>query len=247
MKKIFLYSTAIVLALSSCRKDDETATYTEPEDIAVQNSYDDQAIQKFLDTNYLDNLGNIKAFSSTDTSDDNNKKLSELNPVTLPSGVVYIVRNGAQPNPGTTIGVSDSIRLMSRTYTSVATNTDNNITFSGTALFRSTIDGTGVPEVDPKYYYIDDEGTTKDPLIENATTDAAKLASYYEIEGFREGLQHFKAFNMEDSDNYNLQGVIIVPSRAAFARDPHYNYAGYSLRNRSFIFNFQVYKTIPRP
>ncbi len=51
---------------------------------------------------------------------------------------------------------------------------------------------------------------------------------------------------MEDSDNYNLQGIIIVPSRMAFARDDHYAYNGFIYRNRSFIFNFQLYNARER-
>lgn len=242
MKKILLYCTALLLALSSCRKEDEpTETYKEPETLEVQNSYDDQAIQKFLTAHYLDTQGNIKAFSETDAADDNYTKLSDMGPVTLPSGVVYIVRPGAQPDPGTAIGSSDIIRLMSRSISYVGISTDGNVTFTSPFSFKSTIDGAGVPEVDPSYYYV------KQSVLDAATADVAKQRSYYEIEGFREALQHFRAFDLTDDSGYNLQGVIIVPSRAAFARDPHYNHSGYSMRNRSVVFNFQVYKTTPRP
>lgn len=245
MKKIFLYILTGSLCFSACKRDDDVETYKEPEDIAVQNTYDDQSIQKFLDENYLDAQGNIKAFSNTDDSDDNEKKLSELNPVTLPSGVIYIVRAGAQPSDltppaGTTIGSDDIIRIMMRAKTYLAANTDGNVAFISGTDFVNTIDGTGTPVVDPAYYYV------KESILEDATTDAAKQRSYYEIEGFREALQKFKAFDQPDSAPYNLQGVIIVPSRAAFARDSHFNYTGYSFRNRSFVFNFQVYKTTPR-
>lgn len=250
MKKIFLYILAGSLCFSACKKDeDEVVTYVEPENIATQNTYDDQSIQKFLNENYLDAKGNIRSFSSTDSTDDNEIKLINLNPQTLPSGVIYIERSGAQPTSGTTIGATDITRIMMKANTFLAGNTDGQTKFITSTQFvnYSPLDGTGSPVVDPKFYYIDDEGTTKDPLIENATTDAAKQASYYEIEGFSEALQKFKAFNIADEENYNLQGVIIVPSRAAFARDAHYNYSGYSFRNRTFIFNFQVYKTTPRP
>lgn len=245
MKKIFLYILAGSLCFSACKKDDEVETYVEPSDIAVQNTYDDQSIQKFLNENYLDTQGNIKAFSATDTADDNYKKLSELNRVTLPSGVIYIERDGAQPDPGTTIGNTDIIRIMMRARTYLAANIDGNTAFvSGADMVGyNSIDGIGSPVVDPLFYYISPENI----LIKQATTDAAKQPSYYVIEGFNEALQKFKAFNQSDSSPYNLQGVIIVPSRAAFARDSHYNYSGYSFRNRTFVFNFQVYKTEPRP
>ncbi|MBW8524163.1 hypothetical protein K0U91_02890 [Chryseobacterium chendengshani] len=240
MKKIFLYILAGSLCFSACKKDDdEVATYVEPENIATQNTYDDQAIQKFLNDNYLDAQGNIKSFSSTDAADDNEVKLINLNPQTLPSGVIYIVRNNAQPTPGTTIAPTDIVRLMMRARTSLAGNTDGETKFLTTEQFvnYSPLDGTGSPIVDPMFYYVTD---AKMALYKN--TDR----NFYEIEGFKEALQKFKAFNKADDENYNLQGVIIVPSRAAFARDSHYNYSGYSFRNRTFIFNFQVYKTTPR-
>lgn len=60
MKKIFLYILAGSLSFTACKKDDEVETYKEPEDITVQNNYDDQAIKKFMDENYLDAQGNIK-------------------------------------------------------------------------------------------------------------------------------------------------------------------------------------------
>lgn len=234
------------LCFSACKKDDDVATYVEPEDIAVQNTYDDQSIDKFLDANYLDTQGNIKAFSATDTADDHQTKLSAMipAPVKLPSGVVYIVRNGAQPSTGTTIGATDITRTMMRAKTYLAANTDGNVAFiSGSDMTPyNTIDGSGSPVIDPKFYYISPD----DLLIKNASTDAAKQSSYYVIEGYNEALQKFKAFDQPDGSPYNLQGVIIVPSRAAFARDAHYNYSGYSFRNRTFVFNFQVFKTTAR-
>ncbi|MCW3162400.1 hypothetical protein [Chryseobacterium oryctis] len=247
MKKIFLYILAGSLCFTACKKDgDDTPTYVEPEDIATQNSYDDQSIQKFLDNNYLDSQGNIKAFSSTDTSDDNEKKLSELNPITLPSGVVYIVRAGAQPEDssppvtGTTIGEKDILTILSKTTTYLAANTDGNVAFiAGTSMSGySPLEGSGSPFKDPMFYYV-----KKNVL----TSDTSKDKNYYEIEGFQEAIRKFKAFNQDNGAPYNLQGVIIVPSRAAFARDAHYNYSGYSFRNRSFVFNFQVYKSETRP
>jgi len=247
MKKIFLYILAGSLCFSACKKDDdEVATFVEPDDIAIRNSYDDQAIQKFMDENYLDVQGNIKTFSATDTADDNYKKLSQLAPKTLPSGVIYIVRDGAQPATGVTIdpfatdpNAKTQIRTMMRGTGYIATNTDGNVAFSSIGNIMNTINGDGSPVTDPLFYY-----------VKNKTmTDAGKERSYYEIEGLQEGLKYFKGFqNMNDGDPYNLQGVIIVPSRAAFARDAHFPYSStYSLKNTSFVFNFQIYKANPRP
>lgn len=244
MKKIFLYILAGTLCFTACKKDDQVETFVEPDDVAVRNSYDDQAIQKFMNDNYLDVQGNIKAFSSTDASDDNEKKLSELSPVTLPSGVIYIVRNGAQPSTGVTLDTNSEsatatqIRTMMRANYYLATNTDGNIAFNTSGVLLNTINGSGSPVTDPMFYYV--KKTIKDT--------AGKDRSYYEIEGLQEGLKYFKGFqNMADGGAYNLQGVIIVPSRAAFGRDSHYNYVGYSLKNTSFVFNFQIYKANVRP
>ncbi|MBK1895298.1 hypothetical protein [Chryseobacterium paridis] len=245
MKKIFLYILAGSLCFSACKKDDDPQTFVEPDDVAVRNTYDDQAIQKFLNDNYLDTQGNIKAFSSTDTTDDNEKKLADLNPVKLPSGVIYIVRAGAQPTPpGTAIGTTDVLKMMVRASYYLATNTDGTVALTPSSVspfLVNTINGGGSPISDPMWYYV------KNKTLTDATTDVAKQRKYYEIEGFQEGLKYFKGFqNMADGDAYNLQGVILVPSRAAFGREAHYNYTGYSLQNRTFVFNFQIYDTKTR-
>ena len=89
------------LAITSCRKDDDNTNTTETVSIETQNSYDDAAITQFLKKdNYFDARGNIVAFSSSITTDDNEKPLAGYSPTTLPSGVVYISRyvpaNGKQ-------------------------------------------------------------------------------------------------------------------------------------------------------
>lgn len=233
MKKTFLYLALASVAIISCRNDDNVEAIEEVT-IETQNTYDDQAAQNFLETHYLDAKGNIKDLVSTDNV---NVKLADLNPVKLPSGVIYIMRPGAQPNPGTTVGQYDLLRLMSNSTTYVATNTDNKVAYSSQSTFRNTISGTGIPEVNPAYYYVERE------VLDKATVPQEKQRSYYEIEGFQEAIKKFQAYDIPDDSNYNLQGVIIVPSRAAFARDVHFNYTGLAFRNRSFVFNFQIYKS----
>jgi hypothetical protein len=238
MKKTFFFLALASLALTSCRKDEDL--FEPEESLETQNSYDKQAAENFLQTHYLDAKGNLKNYVATDTI---NKKLADLIPApqTLPSGVIYVMRPNAQPTPGTAIGSTDIIRLMSATTTYIATNVDGKVSFNSSYPFRNTINGTGTPDVDPMYYFV------KKSVLDAATNPIAKQESFYEIEGFKEALQKFKAFDLPDESNYNLQGVIIVPSKAAFARDPHFNYVnGIPLRNRSFVFNFQVYKTTAR-
>lgn len=238
MRKFFLATSIAVLALSSC-KEDTTEYYVEPDNIATQNSYDDQAIEKFLSNHYLDDLGNLTSFSDTDSTDDNYTSLKNMNPIRLSSGVIVIKRDNAQPNPGTDIGSTDIIHFMTKAKGYLAYEMDGNVNFYSTPYtLDDTLDGSGVPVIDPTYYY------TPQSILD---ANPGKTRSYWEIEGLREGLQYFKAYNQSDSEPYNLQGVIIVPSRAAFARDDHYNYGGNNWRNRTIVFNFQVYKSVPRP
>lgn len=237
MKKIFLFLAITSLAVTSCRKDDETTT-AEEVSIETQNAYDDEAAQKFLKDNYFDSKGNIVAFNSSITTDDNETPLANLNPVKLPSGIIYISRY--TPNNGKTIGATDKIRIMHNTYIyNAVKGTDNVVKYENKVAFRNTITGTGNPESDPIYYYI------TPTVLEKYNTDnkTTKTRSFFEIEGLQEGLKYFKSCEIPDSENYNLQGVIIVPSRAAYARDEHFIN---TYKDRSFVFNFQIYKTETR-
>ena len=110
MKKIFLFLALASLAITSCNNDDDNNSTTEEVSIETQNTYDDEAIQKFLKDNYFDSRGNIVAFSSTSTTDDNEKPLSDYNPVKLNSGVIYISRY--TPTNGKAIVATDKIKLM---------------------------------------------------------------------------------------------------------------------------------------
>lgn len=240
MKKIFLYLLVIGVTMASCRKDDPNPNTDVEVDATTQNGYDDEAITKFLQDNYFDEKGNVKGFNGDIKPDSTHVKLADLQPVKLPSGVVFIKREGAQPTAGKTIGATDSIKIMINAVSFKATNDNNNIALRSPATFQNTIMGSGIPMVDPAFYYV------KQNVLDAATTEVAKQRSYYEIEGFREALQLFTSFDMQDSDNYNLQGVILVPSRAAFGKEPHFNYTGFSLKDRSFVINFQMYNTYTR-
>lgn len=241
MKKIFLFLAISSLAITSCRKDDDTSSSTDSVSIETQNSYDDASAEQFLKDNYFDAKGNIVAFDSSVTTDDNVTPLAKLNPIKLPSGVIYISRY--VPTNGKSIAKTDKIRWMVKATTYVGIKeSDGTIKFGSTQLFRNTMTGTGTPEIDPAYFYV--KKSVLDKYNESLTTP--KTRTFFEIEGLQEALEKFQSSEIPDSENYNLQGVIIVPSRAAFARDDHYPYATYSFRNRSFVFNFQVYKTETR-
>lgn len=240
MKKIFLFLAISSLAITSCRKDDSNSV-TDDVSIETQNSYDDASAEQFLKDNYFDAKGNIVAFSSTVTTDDNETPLANLNPIKLPSGVIYISRY--VPTNGKNIAATDKIRWMLKATTYVGIKEkDGTIKFGSAQLFKNTMSSTGTPEIDPAYFYV--KKSVLDKYNESLTTP--KTRAFFEIEGLQEALVKFQSFEIPDSENYDLQGVIIIPSRAAFARDDHYPYATYSFRNRSFVFNFQVYKTETR-
>ena len=242
MKRVLICLASAILIFQSCNKDDNETieVIKEVDNITEQNANDDKAIAVYMDEHYLDEQGLIQDISTTNNT--TQTKLSSLDWTKLDSGVIVIKRQGAQPSAqtGVTIGNTDVIRLMGVTDTFLSkVNDDGTIDYASNYTFRNTISGTGNPEVDPYYYYV------KKAVLENtANTEDQKKRSYYEIEGFQEGLRQFKSFNQDDSALHNLQGVIIVPSRAAYARDAHYTS---TYRNRSFVFNFQVYKSTARP
>ena len=232
MKKTFLYLVFAFVTIMSCRED---VVEVVPEvSIETQNSYDDQAAQLFLKTHAFDDKGKLILYKESDTT---HVKLSDLDYKTLPSGVIYIVRSGAQPIPGEEIGQYDLLSIIQDTNTYIATDLEGKVAYTSFYPFRNNIDGSGVPETDPAYFY-----AKKALLNRVGISDVAKQRSFYEIEGFQEGLKFFKAYNIPDESNYNLQGIIIVPSRAAYARDSNYFDGSGLYRNRSFVFNFQIYK-----
>ena len=241
MSKKILFAVMIALFIQSCNRDDKNSSKTgekEVESLAEQNTNDDKAIEKYLDEHYLNSQGVVTKFDKTDTRDDNEKKLSDLNPKKLENGIIIIKREKAQPANGKTIGATDILHIMTKTQTFLSQKeASGNVSYTSELNFVNTIDASGVPEKDPYYYYVNQS------VLDKATTNGAKQRSYYEIEGFQEGLKEFKAFDKSDNEGYNLQGVIIVPSRLAYARDPHY--LGI-FRNRNFVFNFQIYKAETR-
>lgn len=235
MRKIIFGLLTMGFFFHSCSRSSTETAPTEVESLTEQNQLDDAAISKYLNDHYLDNRGLIKAFSSTDTSDDHFTKLADLNPIRLSSGVI-VIKTAHQPSPGKNIGENDILRIMCKNITFLSYKNDQGeVIYTSQSPFANSIDYIGVPLIDPYYFYV------KNSIL----STSQKSRSYYEIEGFKEGLQHFKSYEINDSENYNLQGVIIVPSRSAYARDEHFA-PSTSLRNRNFVFNFQIYKSTAR-
>jgi hypothetical protein len=240
MKKILLGFALSVVVLQGCKKDDdEVVDETVVLTVEEQKTYDDAAAIDFMTKNYLNSKGVITAFDSTITTDDNEKKLIEYEYKTLPSGVIYIIRPNAQPTPEKEIGSTDVINIMQIVKSYVSTKVDGKMVFSSESVFSNSV-ATGNLLKDPAYFYV------KPSVVKsyNDTNGTTYDKTFFEIEGLQEALKYFKSFDLPESADYNMQGIIIVPSRAAFARDN--NIYGASYNNRSFVFNFQVYNTRAR-
>ena len=120
MSKKILFAVMIALFIQSCNRDDKNSSKTgekEVESLAEQNTNDDKAIEKYLDEHYLNSQGVVTKFDKTDTRDDNEKKLSDLNPKKLENGIIIIKREKAQPANGKTIGATDILHIMTKTQT----------------------------------------------------------------------------------------------------------------------------------
>lgn len=245
MKKILLGIALSVVALQGCKKDNDEEEVVPEISVEEQKTYDDTAAKDFMTKNYLNSKGVITAFDDTVTTDDNEKKLIDYDYKTLPSGVIYIVRPGAQPEPGKVVGSTDVISVfqVAKTYTS--SKVDDKIIYNNEATFVNSI-ATGNVVSDTSvlnptnYFYV--KQSVLDAYNKANSTSIGK--DFYEIEGFQEGLKYFKSFDLDNSAEYNMQGVIIVPSRAAYGRDN--SIYGTAYRNRSFVFNFQLYNTRAR-
>lgn len=251
MKKILFAFLLVLVVLGACKEDDYLTPTFPQLDQTEQNKYDDEAIAAYLENTYINSRGKLTE-SKTDINNDsiNNRKLADLNPITLPSGVVYIIIPDAQPTSGSNVMPDDFLQFQQVGTTMRAVKTDNKIQFANQLSFFNTIDGSGVPLSDPQWYHVKQSvldaakaKADKDPTEDNK---ARTKKSYYEIEGFQEAIQKFKSFNLPEDADYNLQGIIIVPSRAAFAKEPHFNYVGIGLNDFSFVFNFQLYKARTR-
>lgn len=253
MKKILLAFILLTVVLGACKDDDYYRFVYPTLDTETQNRYDDIAIKDYLENTYITSRGKITT-AKTDANNDSieNRKLADLDPITLPSGVVIIKIPDAQPQPGTQVNADDYIKFQNIGYVmrAVKNEDEDKITFATNVSFFNTIDGSGVALTDPMWYHVKNSVLeAAEKAAEEDPTDLNKAKtkrSYYEIEGFQEAIQKFKSFDLQPEDPYNMQGIIIVPSRAAFAKDSHYNYIGVSLNDMCFVLNFQLYQATPR-
>lgn len=240
MKKWGFAIIAFVFVFTACKNDDDNR---EPS-IADQNKWDDEAILAFLEDHYFEpERGMIKRFDVTDSADDNHPNLLSQG-TKLPSGVWVVKKNEFVAEGRAVVNnAQDSILLSYEARTFKANKeelADGQKPYTNEAqIIYSTINASGTPQWDPYFYYTH---------ISPAMAENGRKMEEYVIEGFVEGIKHFQSTANDGLDAYNFQGAILVPSRAAFARDVNYigGSPSYSFRNTSFVFNFELHKVVDR-
>lgn len=241
MKKWGICILMAGLFLGACKNDDDVNELPQED----QNQVDDEAILAYLEDHYFEpERGLIKKYDENDEEDDNYPSLKSLG-TKLNSGVWVIKRPGVTAEgPAVTNNLQDSLLISYHSKRFIATNEDLSEGEKSyepyMADFFNTINSTGQAAWDPYFYYT--------PITPDLAGNDIKQ-SHFMIEGFVEGLKHFQSTQTSGADLYNFQGAVVVPSRAAYARD--YIYSGGMLRNdiyrdNSFIFNFEVHKVLPR-
>lgn len=226
IKFIALFA-GLSFAFLSCSNDDEVTQ----ED---QNNLDNQAIANLLSDYYLDPVrGRVLPFDPDDEEDDAFPSLQSL-AVQDPSGYWYIINPNVTPEgPQLTNNATDSI-LITYDLRQFRATTEAENGFGGLVAFRNTINTTGTPVWDPNFYF---SGLTEAQISETQRPE------FFEIEGIVDGLTKFRATNSDFAEGFTFQGVIIVPSRLAFARDVNLQNVP---RDISFVLMFEVHKVVPR-
>lgn len=225
-KVLFLLVGAVFFAVS-CNNDDDSISTGE------RNRLDDEAIVKYLREHYFNSKGISTAFDDDDTADDAYTPLYDI--ATQDDMGYWYVKNPNVTATGRAItdNDNDSILLqynLSYFKSYVNSEEDDISDYPTPTLISSTINTSGYPIWDPLFYYGEDQSYDR---------------KFYEIEGVVDGLKHFNSIPKEQYDlpAVDFQGLIIVPSRLAYARDGSQVISGIDL---SIILNFELYQVTDR-
>jgi len=247
MKKLVSILFVTIVVVSSCKNESNGTPEKYPTlDYETQKEYDDSAIREYLNSHYFDEKGIVKVIQKEDST---KTKLFDI-ATKLPSGVVYVLRPDAQPTDG--IEVTDekvlSMMIISSGTRAVWVKDKNTVDLVEKFSFFDTVNKGGNLLKDPKWHYVKKKDIENEQkrINKNPNNKFTVTKDFFEIEGFKEGIKKFKSFNKDPKENYNLQGLIIVPSRAAFGKEPHFNYNGSYMNDCIFFFNFQLYKAEDR-
>lgn len=244
IKKFFVTLIACSAVLVGCNNDDDNGVNKETKiPVEERNALDDEAIQQYMEDFYFNpKNGKLTKFDTIKGNDDDAyptlKSLAKQDNL----GIWY-AENPNHKGTGETIVSNDStsIYLSSVTTYFVATNSTDykrKYGYLGQFYYSSINTGDGSATQDPTfYYYIPTETEAKNGV----------KREHVELKNFAEGLKHFKSTNRSTNDLYNFQGVIILPSRLAYARNKYYvqstgltEYSTY--RDATIVFNFELPK-----
>ncbi len=257
IKKFFVTLIACSAFLVSCKNDDDSRIDKETKiPIEERNALDDKAIEQYLADHYFSpgdtingkvvRVGIIMKYDTEEGNKDDKYPSLKSMAVQDPAGYWY-AKNPYQKesSEGKTIKSNDDtkIHISFKANYFRATNditSENNPTKKHYGVLGTygqvTYDtGDGSPFSDPDfYYYIPNQEEAKNGV----------KREHIELKNFSVALKHFKTTERSLQDNFSFQGVIILPSRLAFARNNYFVGTGLteysSFRDASFIFNFEI-------
>lgn len=243
IKKFFVTLIACSAVLVGCNNDDDNGVNKETKiPIEERNALDDEAIQQYMEDFYFNSKGVLTKFDTIKGNEDDAyptlKSLAKQDNL----GIWY-AENPNHKGTGKTIVSNDStsIYLSSISTYFVATNsTDYKRKYGslGQFYYSSINTGDGSATQDPTFYYFTPTATE----IKNGVK-----REHIELKNFVEGLKHFKTTERATTDLYNFQGVIILPSRLAYARNKYYVQSTgltefSAFRDATIVFNFELPK-----
>ncbi|MRI62837.1 hypothetical protein EDM00_02315 [Ornithobacterium rhinotracheale] len=229
--KYIILCLVAFLAISSCKEEKNPYQLIS---LKERNQLDSEAIIKYLKTNGFNQAGKAMPLSVLPEGTQALYDLAKKDE----SGYWYVVNPKVQANGSSiTSNAKDSILIQYNLFSFVPTKITDEKSDKGYDLkvvpnmVESTINTTGLPMWDPSFYYIK-PSKNRNPEL-------------YEIPALINGLKHFKATNrsIDAKPAVQFQGLIIVPSKLAFARKPNQLLQGF---DHSFILNFEIYQVKPR-
>jgi hypothetical protein len=266
IKKFFVTFIASVAFLVSCNDDNSIRIDAETKiPIAERNALDDKAINQYLEDYYFSpgDTVNGKVIKSGvltkfDTikgnADDKYPSLKSL--AKQDAAGFWYAENPYQKGSATgkTIKSIDESKITISYYVQNFRATEKtSLEDNPSQKFYGTLGGY-LTSPNPTYNY-GDGSAVNDPIfyryIPTATEEKNGVKrEHLELKYFAEGLKHFTSTNRSKQDIYNFQGVIILPSRLAFARNRYFTGTSLSdiqYRDVSFIFNFELVDVEDRP
>ncbi|WP_413533910.1 hypothetical protein [Empedobacter brevis] len=248
IKKFFVTLIACSAVLVGCNNDDDNGVDKETKiPVEERNALDDEAIQQYMEDYYF-NPKNGKLTKFDDIKDNEDDAYPALKTYAKKDNLgIWYAENPHHKGTGETIVSNDSskIYLNIQTTSFRATNNKDYKRKYGaigvpinSAEWNSINFGDGSSIQDPTYYYFIPTATE----IKNGVK-----RENIELKNFVEGLKHFKTTERSTNDLYNFQGVIILPSRLAYARNKYYISGQGLTENSSFrdltlVFNFELPK-----